>query len=154
MEIKAPNDYEVLDYSKAIFMAGSIEMGLAENWQDKLITTLGNPSNVLFLNPRRDNWDPSWEQSISNDSFFTQVTWELTGIESADLVVFYFDPNTKSPITLLELGLVAGMGIDCIVYCPEPYWRRGNVEVVADRYGLLFVDSFDALISAITDYIS
>ena len=45
----------------------------------------------------------------------------------------YFDPNTKSPISLLELGLFAKSG-KLIVYCPEGFWRKGNVDVVCKRY--------------------
>ena len=154
MELKPPAKYEVVDFNNVIFLAGSIEMGSAIEWQDKLVKALNNPEDVLFLNPRRDDWDSSWVQSITNEPFVNQVTWELEGLERADLVVFYFDPNTKSPITLLELGLIAGFGTDCIIYCPEPFWRKGNVDIVADRYGMLVVDSFEQLINSITDYIS
>src|SRR5271154_863946 len=91
-----------------IFLAGSIEMGKAEDWQAKLFHSIMS-HNVTVYNPRRDNWDPSWKQDISNPFFKEQVVWELDHIDLADIVVFYFDPTTMSPITLMELGIVLEM---------------------------------------------
>jgi hypothetical protein len=117
-----------------VFLAGSIEMGAAEKWQDKAVALLAETGYVV-LNPRRDDWDSSWKQEIMNPKFFEQVNWELQGIEEAEWVLMYFDPNTKSPITLLELGLVAQMDSKkLIVVCPEGFWRKGNVDVICDRY--------------------
>jgi len=52
----------------------------------------------------------------------------------ANLIVLWFDPKTKSPISLLELGLHARQD-KLHVYCPEGFWRKGNVDVVAHKYG-------------------
>ena len=57
----------------------------------------------------------------------------------------YFDPETKSPITLLELGLYARSG-KLVVCCPHGFWRRGNVDIVCDRYGVDQVKLLDTLI--------
>lgn len=109
-------------------------MGAAENWQDKVATFLAQ-TGWTILNPRRDDWDSSWEQRIENPQFFEQVSWELQGIEMAERVILYFDPKTKSPITLLELGYLAGASPEkLIVICPEGFWRKGNVDVICDRY--------------------
>jgi hypothetical protein len=152
IEIKAPNPL-FWDEPASLFLAGSIEMGTAEDWQRKVIDGLRD-SDVAVLNPRRDNWDPTWEQSTSNPKFVEQVTWELNALDHADFVVFYFDPNTKSPITLLELGLCAGLHADSqniIVCCPDGYWRKGNVDIVCDMYGLMLVKTIDDLISTIVE---
>ncbi len=95
IEIKPP-----YTLPKKIFLAGSIEMGKAENWQEKIVNTFNK--SYLFFNPRRDDWDSSWEQKIENVQFNEQVTWELNALDSSDIIVMYFDPNTKSPISLLE----------------------------------------------------
>ena len=133
-----------------IFLAGSIDMGKAENWQERLERELAEyEDDVIICNPRRDDWDSTWVQSINNPQFNEQVTWELENIEDADLVVFYFDPNGQAPITLMELGLVAGSEIPAIVCCPDGYWRKGNVEMICDRYGIPLcanIDDFIALI--------
>jgi hypothetical protein len=57
----------------------------------------------------------------------------------------YFVPSTKSPITLLELGLLARSN-KLVVCCPEEFWRRGNVEVVCARYGVPLVAELPELI--------
>ncbi len=130
--IKAPEF--VSNRIATIFLAGSIEMGAAELWQDRVAALLKD-THWTLLNPRRDDWDSSWEQSINNPQFCEQVQWELQGIEDSEYVLLYFDPKTKSPITLLELGYVAGIDSQkLLVVCPEGYWRKGNVDVVCDRY--------------------
>lgn len=139
-----------LDPSKLLFLAGSIEMGKAERWQEKIATSLNN-INVTLLNPRRLDWDSSWQQSPDNPEFNKQVNWELNGIERAGLIVFYFDPNTQSPITLMELGYAAGLKKKSIIYCPESFWRSGNVEILVDRNQEVFkmVDSYEELVSEV-----
>lgn len=135
---------------KHIFLAGSIEMGKAIDWQSELSEKLSHGRKPLIIcNPRRDDWDSSLPQEIDNKQFNEQVTWELDYIEKADLVVFYFDPNTMSPITLLELGLCAGLGKRVVVYCPEPFWRKGNVDIVCERYGFSVVESMDDLATVV-----
>ena len=152
--IKAPQPFE--HGGVKVFLAGSIEMGAAENWQERLTAAL-EPYDVTVLNPRRDDWDSTWEQKIDNPQFNEQVTWELSALEDSDLVVFYFDPSTKSPITLLELGLFGPTAEDSetttIVCCPEGFWRKGNVDIVCDRYDIPNVDDFDSLVLAVTAYL-
>ena len=128
-EIKAPNPITNFANYPNIFLAGSIEMGAAENWQDKVKQLLKN-RRVQILNPRRDKWDNSWIQSKDNPQFRQQVEWELEAQERADKILMYFDPKTKSPISLLELGLFAKSG-KLIVVCPEGFWRKGNVNIVS-----------------------
>jgi excisionase family DNA binding protein len=127
----------------SVFLAGSIEMGAAEDWQARLTQALQD-LDVWIFNPRRDAWDASWVQSLGNPQFREQVEWELTGLERATAVAMYFAPATKAPVTLLELGLTARAG-KVVVCCPEGYWRRGNVEVVCARYDLPLVASLDEL---------
>src|SRR5580765_1156092 len=98
-------------------------MGAAEDWQAALAARL--PAGVAALNPRRDEWDASWRQSIDEPKFREQVEWELDGLERADLVEMWFVPDTKAPITLLELGLSARAD-KLVVGCPDGFWRKGN----------------------------
>jgi hypothetical protein len=140
-EIKAPNDFRVNSPVTKIFLAGSIEMGVAEDWQTKLSKDL-EPYEITILNPRRDIFDKDLKQSIDTPAFYEQVTWELLAQESADIIAMYFVPNTKSPISLLELGLFARTG-KMIVCCPEGFWRKGNVEIVCHRYGVPLHNNYD-----------
>lgn len=138
-EIKAPN---IVPLSGAnLFLAGSIEMGTAEKWQDR-VCKFFEYSEITILNPRRDDWDSSWEQKESNDQFREQVMWEIKGQEVADYILMYFDPNTKAPITLLELGLFAESE-KLIVVCPDGFWRKGNVEVVCKYHEIPLYNDLD-----------
>lgn len=131
----------------SIFLAGSIEMGVAVDWQSKIEEELKD-INVTIYNPRRDSWDNSWEQTIHNPDFKEQVEWELDHLDKADIILLYFDENTKSPISLLELGLYASSG-KMIMYCPEGFWRKGNVDIVANRYDIKQVQSLNELLTAV-----
>ena len=151
--VKAPGKLPVNEIS--VFLAGSIEIGKAVDWQTRVTEALKD-INCVVLNPRRDDWDSSWEQKITNSQFREQVEWELSALERADYVVFYFDPATMSPISLLELGLHAkNAGIypapQVIVCCPEGFWRKGNVDIVCQRYGVKQVDTIEQLISVIVN---
>lgn len=130
-----------------VFLAGSIDMGAAIDWQAMIEQELDRPDVAIF-NPRRDDWDSSWTQDIANPSFKGQVDWELDHLDRADLILFFFDPAGKAPITLLELGLHAASG-KCLVGCPPGFWRRGNVQIVCDRFGIPLLDSLDDLIAAV-----
>lgn len=146
IEIQAPNSDEHIDFFvPRIFLAGSIEMGAAENWQTRVAKDLAD-YEVVLLNPRRDDWDSSWKQSIDDPQFNQQVTWELDGLETATIVAFYFDPNTKSPITLMELGIVCHELDSLVVCCPDGFWRKGNVEMVCDRFGKTLVNTYEDMI--------
>ena len=126
-----------------VFLAGSIEMGRAEAWQHIVETSLEQRS-ITILNPRRDDWDASWQQELANPQFRAQVEWELAAQERADLIIMYFAPNTQAPITLLEFGLFARSN-KLVVCCPTGYWRKGNVDVVCARYDIPQVPSLAEL---------
>lgn len=145
--IKAPESLPYGSPEYTVFFAGSIEMGVAENWQDKLTRLLAQHDGII-LNPRRDDWDSSWKQDISDPQFNKQVNWELDAQSMADRIVMYFDASTKSPITLLELGLFADSR-KLVVCCTEGFWRKGNVDIVCQRYNIQQVDSLERLFDVI-----
>lgn len=142
-----PAPLKVEPGTRSVFLAGSIEMGVADNWQARLLGRLGE--DVVALNPRRESWDASWRQSIDEPKFREQVEWELDGLEHASVVAMWFAPDTKAPITLLELGLYARSG-KVIVGCPEGFWRKGNVEVVCARFGCQLAHDWEAFVTLVT----
>lgn len=148
--VKAPGNvsFSELCVSTSIFLAGSIDMGAATNWQQEFEKQFQIYDSLILLNPRRDDWNSSWIQDIANEKFREQVEWELGFINDADLVIFYFDPNGPAPITLMELGLRAAQKAPCIVCCPPGYWRRGNVQVLCKNYKIPLVDSLENLIKS------
>ena len=131
-----------------VFLAGSIEQDKAEKWQDRFIEMVKD-LDICVLNPRRKAWDASWKQEANNPQFAEQVNWELDGQELADVIVMYFDPNTKSVVTMLELGLFAAKTL--IVICPEGFWRKGNVDMVCKRYNIGTASNLEAAVSQIKD---
>jgi hypothetical protein len=131
----------------ALFLAGSIEMGSASPWQARVEAALAEVASLTILNPRRDDWDASWEQSVEDPRFRGQVDWELEGLERAHVIAMYFEPSTRAPITLLELGLYARSG-KLIVCCPPGFWRKGNVDVVCRRHGVHQTHDLGELIEA------
>ena len=133
---------------RRVFLAGSIEMGTAGQWQQRVASAVSDVRGLVVLNPRRDDWDDSWAQRASNGQFRGQVSWELEMLEAADIVVMYLDPATRSPVSLLELGLHARSG-KLLVCCPDGFWRKGNVEVVCQRYRVPLFDALDDLIAAL-----
>jgi hypothetical protein len=140
---KPPFDLPPVRHS--LFLAGSIEMGKAEDWQTRVENEL-KIFPVDIFNPRRDDWDSSWVQSIKEANFKEQVMWELQALERAEYILMYFDPTTMSPISLLELGLHARTG-KLIVVCPDGFWRKGNVDVVCRYYDIRQYNTLDEAIA-------
>ena len=149
---KAPEKVVVPKNYVSIFLAGSIEMNKAKEWQKEFTETIHNTfSNMIVVNPRRDGWDSSWTQELSNKNFYEQVDWEHEHITTTDIVFIYFQKETKSPISLMELGLVADTDRKVIVLCEEGFWRKGNVDYICKTYpSITQVESFDEAIKEIT----
>lgn len=136
------------DIGITLFLGGSIEMGAAENWQERLTRELSDIDDLTILNPRRDDWDSSWVQDPTpGTKFREQVDWELDNQVLCDINLYYFVPGTMSPITLLELGAFCDTSLfNTIVFCPKEFWRYGNVAVLCERAEVPLFDSFDALV--------
>jgi hypothetical protein len=136
----------------SIFLAGSIEMGRAIDWQSSLAAALADLP-ITILNPRRDDWDATWKQDINNKQFKEQVDWEMDNLNKADVIALYLQPDTMSPISLLELGMHANdagiAGKKLVVCCPEGFWRRGNVQIVCHRYNVELVVTREELIEKV-----
>lgn len=143
IEVKAPGKY---DASKryTIFLAGAIDQGKAVDWQKQVARALDG-TDILILNPRRDDWDPSWDQTPDNPEFRQQVNWELDAQAAADMVIFVFTKDSKAPITFLEFGLFAPMK-DAVVCAEEGFYRQGNLDIVAERYHVPMYHDLDEMI--------
>lgn len=144
--ITAPERINIPWLSASIFLAGSIEQGKARDWQEEAIAALkAHPqsSDLAVLNPRRRGWDPSWDQSPRNQELRTQVEWELEGLEMTDFVFFYFQGETLSPISLLELGKASASHMPGIVVCEPSFWRLANVDVTARRANMQVATTFE-----------
>lgn len=140
--IKAPKPLET-NNKKSVFLAGTIDNGKSEDWQSALTQAVSN-LNIAILNPRRT----SWNEEANQKEIEAQIEWEMDALDIADLIVFYFAPNSKSPVTMLELGRYASRN-KCIVCCPEGFWRKTNVDVFCRRTGVKTVESIEDLANEI-----
>jgi Nucleoside 2-deoxyribosyltransferase like len=157
IEVQPPTDFtKYLNHNYiTLFAGGSIEMNKAKPWQKQFINAFKDHDDVVILNPRREAWDSSWKQEVSDPNFREQVEWELKGLEKCDTALIYFDPETKSPISLLELGLFGASPehrearTKMHVVCPPGFWRKGNVDIVCLRYDIPFYNDLPEACTAI-----
>lgn len=140
---KAPEEIPLQIDLKTIFLAGSIEMDKAVDWQKKCEELLQD--QFVVFNPRRNEWDSCWSQTIENPNFKEQVNWELNALEKADIIIMFFAENTMSPISLLEFGLYAQTNKMKVVV-EENFWRKGNFDIVCERYSVEQFKTLDELI--------
>ena len=145
--VTSPDPLPAADQRPRLFLGGSIDMGNAPDWQAEMTHALSD-MDVVILNPRRPDWKPQWKPEASEPEFRRQVEWELAALEASDLIVIYFAPGSLSPISLLEMGLHARSG-RLIVLAPDGFWRRGNVEITAETYGVQQVSSMDELLHTV-----
>lgn len=147
-EIKAPGVYNNKEFT--IFLAGTIDMNNSIDWQKEVADKLSD-CEITILNPRRDDWDSSWEQDpTSGTKFNEQVNWELTALEDCNIIIMHISDESKSPIALLELGLYA-TSQKMVVYCTDKFYRYGNVKIVCDKYNIPLFDDIDELIDSLID---
>ncbi|MEM0577218.1 nucleoside 2-deoxyribosyltransferase domain-containing protein [Flavobacterium polysaccharolyticum] len=141
---RAPDSIDIINQDiPSVFLAGSIEMDKAVDWQKKCEEMLS--AKYIIFNPRRNEWNSDWEQSITNAKFKEQVDWELNALEKADIIIMFFANNTKSPISLLEFGLYAKSNKMKVVV-EEDFWRKGNIDVVCEKYNIQQYKSLEELL--------
>lgn len=125
-----------------VFLAGTIDMGNSRDWQAEMYDhfTKSGGRYILF-NPRQEKWDPSRPGEMDY-----QVRWELEHLEQADLILMYILGTSKSPISLLEMGLHARGG-KMVVICEEDFYRYDNVRITCDYYGVPLFTSLDSYLN-------
>lgn len=132
--------------NQSIFLAGTIDDGKSEDWQSKLIKEFSE-YNITILNPRRNNWG-----DLTDNELRKQITWELDHLEKADIIFMYIIGTSKSPISLLEMGIHI-KDSKLIVVCEPEFYRYDNVRITCEYYNAELYDSLgegiDALISNI-----
>lgn len=156
-DLSEPVDWTRIIFDRSIFLAGSIEMDKAERWQEKFIREFDGYESLTIYNPRCENWDSTIEQSIEDTKFRSQVNWELESLVDSGIVVFYIQPGTMSPVTLMELGFTlarysyTSRPYHIVVCCPDGFWRKGNVEIMCHRCGVPVFNNFKDLIQKVKD---
>lgn len=124
----------------SIFLAGTIDNGSSDDWQSKLInrlcdTCLDYGKDTIIYNPRRKQWD----SEAGHHEIQRQIAWEQEYLDKADLIVMNLLPDSKSPISLMELGQYANSG-KLIVFCPNIFYRYENVKFLCEKFYIPLVD--------------
>ena len=125
-----------------VFLAGTIDMGNSVDWQTLIAKRFESFGwKWLLFNPRQEHWDASRPGEMDY-----QVNWELEHLEAADLIIMNFMEKSKSPISLLEMGLFARSG-KMYVVCPTGFYRYDNVRITCARYGVPLYNTLEQLLS-------
>lgn len=131
--------------SKSVFLAGTIDNGDSLNWQDKVIIELINlgVKNLEIYNPRREHWN----NNHSKEEMEKQIKWEQDHLDNADVIAMVLLDDSKSPISLLELGLYARTN-KVIVFCTSKFYRWDNIKLTCKKYNIDLIQDLNPLIIA------
>src|SRR5436190_14736780 len=116
--IEAPHEYR--GSGPSVFLAGGISD--CKNWQSEMVAAL-KQTNVTVLNPRRTVF-PAGDLEENR----RQIAWEYHHLELANLVAFWFPPETLCPIALFELGALCALSRPLVVGADPHYARRSDLE--------------------------
>lgn len=118
-----------------IFLAGTIDDGHSTDWQREVVEELKD-TDVEIFNPRRYDF-PEYPKP---EDVIRQIQWEQKHLDEADHIIMVFKDDSKSPITLLELGLYANSG-KLTVYCTDKFYRYWNVQETCKKYNIPLVNN-------------
>ena len=77
----------------------------------------------------------------------TQIKWEQDHLDSADIIAMVLLDGSKSPISLLEMGLYP-KSKKLIVFCTPKFYRFDNVRLTCEKYHIPLVQDLHPLIIA------
>ena len=148
MNIFTPETFKIKSKkkdNKSVFLAGTIDNGDSLNWQDKTIIELMNLGfdNINIYNPRREHW-PSED---NHDEIEYQIKWEQEHLDKSDLIVMVLLDDSKSPISLLEMGLYAKSN-KLIVFCTPNFYRWDNVRLTCEKYHIPLIQDLHPVVIA------
>lgn len=83
-----------------------------------------------------------WDASRPGEMDY-QVRWELDHLDKADMIIMYILGTSKSPISLLEMGLHAKRD-KMHVICKKNFYRYNNVRITCEYYDVPLYDDLDA----------
>ncbi|CAM1505835.1 Fc.00g114720.m01.CDS01 [Cosmosporella sp. VM-42] len=130
-----------------IFLAGTTTDTGDGDWREFLMDALSD-FPITFFDPKRNDWDSTWKEDLSDERWAEQVQWEMDMQAKADVVVFFFHSATLAPVSMLELGLCAERAVVCAL---DGYSKRGNVQAVCERFQSPFVSTLAELQAKMLD---
>jgi hypothetical protein len=140
-------------YAPQLFLGGTIDMGKSVNWQQLVIDVL-DKSNVKanVFNPRRDGFP-----EFNEEELIYQINWELDAINSSDAVMMVFLDTSKSPVSMLELGLCLATKKkkQLFIVANDKFYRWHNVNETCKRFNITpydnLISAIDALVGSLKD---
>lgn len=124
-----------------VFLAGAIDMGEAENWQNAVIQTLASyDDDLVLINPRRDQFTP--------DTLDEQVEWELEALELVECIAMWLPNTSKAPVSFWEAGY-NWRSPRFIIGAGPQFYRRRNLEIAGERYDVVIFESLMHFVHAI-----
>ena len=129
----------------SIFLAGTIDNGESYDWQNDIIKTFEKldkelPVELIIYNPRRSEWNKNAHKQLLEE----QIKWEQKYLDKADWIIMVLNDNSKSPISLLELGLYS-TSEKLIVFCTDKFYRYDNVRLTCEKYHISLINSTNIL---------
>ena len=114
-----------------VFLGGTIDGGDSPDWQQEVIDILNKASKTpaIVFNPRRKEFDKNAPSELVQE----QIDWEQRHLDEADIIIMNILPDSKSPISLLELGLYAQTG-KLKVFCSPDFYRYENIKMTCNKY--------------------
>lgn len=135
--IVAPSEEKVNNNKIKIFLGGTIDSGQSENWQKKICKDFINEKDFILFNPRRDNWPNEGSSEV-----IKQIKWEHKRMDESDYIIINILPDSKSPISLMEIGMYNESG-KLLVFCTDKFYRYDNVKVVCEKYKIKLFETND-----------
>ena len=145
---KYKEDKHFFDDTFKIFLAGTIDNGEADDWQYNVFlhltmytevfndNSINNFKNFTVFSPRRKNW----KEDATQEDIEEQIKWEQEKLDEVDLIVMVLQDNSKSPISLLELGLYGPAG-KLICFCTPNFYRYTNVKLTCEKWNIPLIES-------------
>ncbi|CAM1372061.1 nucleoside 2-deoxyribosyltransferase domain-containing protein [Tenacibaculum xiamenense] len=113
---------------KLVFLAGSMCIDKEDDWRKNVIKNFANVFD--FIDPTNEN------HNLLNDSQMEHhINWELEGLELSDIILMNLLPESKSPISMVELGLYARSN-KLIICCPENFYQYRYIKTLAKKYNV------------------
>ncbi|GAA3594258.1 nucleoside 2-deoxyribosyltransferase domain-containing protein [Flavivirga amylovorans] len=124
-----------------IFLAGSIDLNLPSNWRKEVIDIIG--AKAHFLDPTIINHNELNDSQMKN-----HIHWELDALHLADKVFLNFLPSSKSPISLIELGMYIKTS-KLVVVCPNEFYQSRYIKTLCNKYKVSVFNSLSIAVNSI-----
>ncbi len=127
----------------SLFLGGGISA--CADWQADVARLL-QKTDIVVINPRRKNFPMDDPLEAGR-----QIEWEFEHLRKANMLMFWFAPETLCPITLFEYGKWLVQNKPLFVGC-DPHYKRANdvkIQTALERPFQKVFDSVDEVIGSI-----